>query len=316
MNTFNNSNKRASQRINRSASHASFTEGAYDDNIKYTKKRSLSDGCIDLRTQKTTLTADSSSIPSTAALSNPEHESMSKITPKENTKNGIRGMTRLTNGENAPIPVSFLQEASPHDVTNKKKTKHDNKEVRIDIPEYIEESKDAPLPSLLYEFGERLEDLIASDNIKKKISGNRHEQERISNVTNVSMCSSSKDRLSAKSSNTELAVARPVNETDTICEAHHYEPTSKQPIYKSRKCYGYTFLVLAVVIVLVTVTVYYATKPFVPCCEYNETLVHTMRPTTQRKARIRQMIEDNVLERNATFNEMKAFSSRLDCQRG
>jgi hypothetical protein len=35
-----------------------------------------------------------------------------------------------------------------------------------------------------------------------------------------------------------------------------------------------------------------------------------MMPTTQREARIRQMIEDNVLERNATFNEMKAIDPR------
>ncbi|KAL7505932.1 hypothetical protein ACHAXN_011630 [Cyclotella atomus] len=323
MNISSHSNKRASERINRLTTHASFIEGDHAG-TSYTKKRSLSDGCIDLPLQKTTVTTDSSSIISITALSNPElatttKESMSRFTPTVNTKNCIYGITRLTNDDNAPIPLSFIQDASPHDDTSEKKSKLNRDEVCIDMPECIGESRDAPLPSPLYEIGERLDDLITSDKLKIKNSDNIHTREqdslagksdRISNVTNVSMCSSSKDRLTVKSSNSELAVARPVTETDTIYEAVHYEPSSKQPIYKSTKCRIYTFIVLAAVIVLVTLTVYYTTKPFVPCCDFNETLVHTMKPITKREARIRQMIEDNVLERNATFNEMKVTDPR------
>jgi hypothetical protein len=300
MNTYHHSNKLSSIRSNGPPKSQSFNEGSHDTSLK--KKRSLSDGCIDLQILEMTTRA-------TKQKADPDPSN--GLSPSLTVAINSPSLTCLP-VENAPVPAAF-QDTTGIGLWEKKAKGFSD--VRIDIPEVIDGDQEAPIPS------ERMETLFTPDSFKSKNDAARRanhyrpdahrgspiptvQRVRDSNSsysTNKSIASSSKDRLSAKSSNAELAVAQPVRETDTIYEAHQYEPVSKQPIYKNRRCRLFTVLALLVITVIVAVTVYYTTRK--PCCEVQYE-IQTMKPMTLRESRILHMIEDNVLERNTTFSSM------------
>ena len=63
-------------------------------------------------------------------------------------------------------------------------------------------------------------------------------------------------------SNDKLAVATPIDAgaDKPIYEATDYAPNSNSRIYKSRRCMALTFVVLAVIAIVITVSVVYSTK--------------------------------------------------------
>jgi hypothetical protein len=106
-----------------------------------------------------------------------------------------------------------------------------------------------------------------------------------------------------------LAVACPVTDDEKpVCVASEYDPSAKTSFYKSTTCHILTALALLLTGAAVAVGVVFGTRK-----EIEENVIvqsPTMMPITHREARIRQMIEDNVLERNATFIDMKEADSR------
>jgi hypothetical protein len=150
------------------------------------------------------------------------------------------------------VPAAFIQGACDNDMNiEKKKAQFDN-ERRINILENIEEDEDPPMPTSFYDIGERIGKWRSKEKhkVNKCRGGNENEpnngydlfthlqnfdaSERSPHNGNISIAASSKDRSSVKSSDTALAVARPVVETDTIYEATRYEPFSKPSIYQTR----------------------------------------------------------------------------------
>eukprot|EP00804_Cyclotella_cryptica_P024406 CCRYP_015855-RB/>CCRYP_015855-RB protein AED:0.16 eAED:0.16 QI:72/1/1/1/0.75/0.4/5/19/517 len=84
-------------------------------------------------------------------------------------------------------------------------------------------------------------------------------------------------------------------------------PSANPPLYKSRKCRLCTACVLVILGTLVVLAVVYASKTSVKSSAemYYYSRVPTIKPTTFRQSLgIEEMIEKNVLERNATFRLM------------
>eukprot|EP00970_Alexandrium_tamarense_P015149 scaffold4733_cov170-Alexandrium_tamarense.AAC.63 len=113
-----------------------------------------------------------------------------------------------------------------------------------------------------------------------------------------------------------LAVATPVSNAlgegeEPIYAAIEYDPDAKPPLYKNRRCRVYTALALLIIAVIVSVAVIYATKPsqkevvVVEEVTLEPTESPTLPPTTYRDVSgIKELIEDGVLQRDATFDGM------------
>jgi hypothetical protein len=134
-----------------------------------------------------------------------------------------------------------------------------------------------------------------------------HSSNRYSSTEMKSCHSSAKENsLSEKG----LAVACPVTDDDKpVCIASKYDPPARSSFYKSTKCHVYTAIVLFLTGAVVAIAVVSGTR-----IETEGNVIvqsPTMMPTKHRQARIRQVIEDNnIIERNATFNDMKDADPR------
>jgi hypothetical protein len=117
--------------------------------------------------------------------------------------------------------------------------------------------------------------------------------------------SSGYDRGPMKSRNSSekgLAVACPVtDEEQPVYVASHYEPSVGISTYKSTKCYIYTALALLLIGAAIAIGV---------ACVATDRFGIPEAKERDREARILQVIQDNVLERNATFGNMSESDPR------
>lgn len=310
MNNSNHSNKPSSDKSNSISKHHSFSKCSNDTAVE--KKRCLSDSCIDVQ-----MHASKDCDPSITAKSNPEHFSNYERQPREPSQT-ISSSVIYLHEKNVPLPAAFFQ---GDDCCHKKSKLNNN--ICINMPENFAGAEEPPLPTPLYDMREGMEQMIASDKLKAKCYNSRninnspecatHQSRSVERIidsrssynTNKSYCSSTKDRLSSKSSHTELAVAQPIREDD-IYEATHYEPFTKQQFYRNRKCYFVTFTVLLTIAVLTAIAVYFSTKR--PCCEFkNGAQTPAM---TAHELMIHEFIEEYALERNAQISNIKSTDAR------
>ncbi|KAL7483290.1 hypothetical protein ACHAW6_008941 [Cyclotella cf. meneghiniana] len=124
----------------------------------------------------------------------------------------------------------------------------------------------------------------------------------------VSARNSSRDRLSATEEG--LVVACPVRQVENkgpIYEATEYNPTSKTSFYNRRRCHVYMALLLSITGVVVALGLVIAAKKRADIIDHHYLNKHplcpAMKPTKYCES-IKEMIEDQVLERNATFLSM------------
>lgn len=123
-----------------------------------------------------------------------------------------------------------------------------------------------------------------------------------------SLKSFSSNSFAMNASGKGLAVACLVtDENKPIYEATEYNPPAKTQLHKSTRCRVYTAMSLLLTSTLVAVAVFFATKNI----PVDTTTTPTLKPTTYRESTMQQMIEDNVLKRNVSFNNMKSGDPRL-----
>ncbi|KAL7505227.1 hypothetical protein ACHAXN_002717 [Cyclotella atomus] len=115
-----------------------------------------------------------------------------------------------------------------------------------------------------------------------------------------------------------LAVATKVDQSleEPIYDAIEYDPDSKPPLYKNRRCRLYTAVFLLIFTVIVALAVVYSTKKtkeeVSPTKVVYVTEAPTPRPTTDREAlHINDLIEKKVLKGNAKFSDMDKDDPRL-----
>ena len=115
----------------------------------------------------------------------------------------------------------------------------------------------------------------------------------------------------------DLAVAKEVDPTEEgeIYDAIEYDPDSKPPLYKNRRCRLYTVVSLLVITIVTALAVVYSTKKgkedIVPGEVIYVTEAPTAPPTTDREALgINDLIEEKVLQRNARFRTMEKDDPR------
>ncbi|KAL3790445.1 hypothetical protein ACHAWO_007135 [Cyclotella atomus] len=115
-----------------------------------------------------------------------------------------------------------------------------------------------------------------------------------------------------------LAVATRVDPSleEPIYDAIEYDPESKPPLYKNRRCRVYTAVFLLIFTIIVAFAVVYSTKKtkeeVSPTKVVYVTEAPTPRPTTDREAlHINDLIEAKVLKGNAKFTDMDKYDPRL-----
>lgn len=109
-----------------------------------------------------------------------------------------------------------------------------------------------------------------------------------------------KDKGSTKSchsSDRGLVVACPIIEDEPVYMASEYDPSPTTSRYKNTRCRIYTLLVLLVVGPGIIVGIVYATTD-------------GLTKESRREASVRRIIEENILERNASFSSMSNVDPR------
>eukprot|EP00804_Cyclotella_cryptica_P003742 CCRYP_008909-RA/>CCRYP_008909-RA protein AED:0.31 eAED:0.06 QI:0/1/0.6/1/1/1/5/0/1068 len=120
------------------------------------------------------------------------------------------------------------------------------------------------------------------------------------------------------SPNNGLAVATKVDQSEDnepIYAAIEYDPFSKPPIYKNRRCRLYTSMSLLLITIIIALVVVYSTKKGKEEVTQQEVIyiteAPTLPPTTDREALgIDTKIEEDVLQRRATFHDMEKDDPR------
>ena len=115
-----------------------------------------------------------------------------------------------------------------------------------------------------------------------------------------------------------LAVATRVDPSmdEPIYAAIEYDPDSKPPLYRNRRCRVYTALSLLLFTIIVSLVVVYSTKKGKEEAAQKQvvfvTLAPTPRQTTDREALgINDLIQEKVLQNDATFDSMDEDDPRL-----
>lgn len=224
--------------------------------------------------------------------------------------------------------VSPLPQGFDDDTTLETKQKESN--MLVARPEVIAVDIDEPVPTTLPHSGTKdgfmskfsmkssgrlnKKQTVAPDNTKPGVEKIRDSYSscHYSSAHSVSISMKSSGHSSGKKlslSEKGLAVACPATEENNpVYIASEYDPSDKTSFYKSTKCHVFTALALLVTAAVIVAVVIYAVRNRPP------DIVPLKTPSTvsitERESRIRQMIEDHVLQRNATFSDMSTADPR------
>jgi hypothetical protein len=214
------------------------------------------------------------------------------------------------NNVNAPVPMPRGKERC-----NKESNHGDNHDLSVSGPETVDNVNEEPVPIPLAQ-NTNVKAAKQSALSKFPLSKKRETAAARESAHQEMRRYSSKSSNDLRTTEAGLAVACPVQPSENeepIYEATEYDPSSKTSFYKTKRCGVCTAIAVIITGVACALGVVFGTRNRIEENAVIETDVvtePTIMPTTHREFSIREMIEESVLERNATFSAMEHSDPR------
>lgn len=242
-----------------------------------------------------------------------------KEPPSDKSKLKSSVVTLETIGDyEEPMPSNAPFVVSPHVRVSSSDEYMETKSSGIISLEMFNGGHDEPVPFHSTERSKLLNEVadVEQQNFDQLLEEIPHEKDKNEKETTRSGGRFRSDDYFSEST-ADLAVATPVlDEVEKpIYDATEYE--AKTPFYKTRKCALLTLILLLIVSIVVGVVVWHFTKKakeqvVIPVEYVTEppTSTPTLSPTSGREVLMSQIVENTVLQRNASFNDMATNDPR------